>query len=94
MNIKSEFFKEIYYVGSPEYLNSNQWDNLLMSGKMNWDKYFLPFKTKREHEVIKSVELVEFDTEDDMFEYMDNLSSVSLLNFSLEHEKPCLLRLV
>lgn len=93
MNIKSEFFKEIYYVGSPEYLNSNQWDCLLMSGKTNWDKYFLPFKTKREHEVIKNVELVEFDTEEDMFEYMDNLNPVSLLNFSLEHKNPCLLRL-
>ena len=64
-----------------------------MSGRMNWDKYFLPFKTKRDHEIIKDVELVEFDTEDDMFAYMGNLKDESLLSYSLEHEKPCLLRL-
>lgn len=92
MNIKSEFYKEIYFIDSPEHLTDKQWDNLLMSGRKNWDKYFLPFKTKREHKVIKNVELVEFDSEDSMFEYIKNLNSISLLNFSLEYEKPCLLR--
>jgi len=64
-----------------------------MSGRQNWDKYFTPFKTKREHEVIKNVELVEFDSEGDMFEYIEKLNPISFLNFSLEHEKPCLLEL-
>lgn len=92
MKIKKEFYKEIYFIDNPEYLTDKQWDNLLMSGKKNWDKYFTPFKTKREHEVIKNVELVEFDSEGDMFKYIKKLSPYSLLNFSLEHEKPCVLK--
>lgn len=94
MITKKEFYKEIYFIDSPERLTDKQWDNLLMSGKKNWDKYFIPFKTKREHEVIKNVELVEFDSENDMFKYIKKLSPFSFLNFSLEHEKPCVLKLV
>ena len=94
MKIKKEFYKDIYFIDSPERLTHKQWDNLLMSGRSNWDKYFIPFKTKREHEVIKNVELVEFDSEERMFKYIDKLKPNSLLNFSLDHEKPCLLELV
>lgn len=94
MIIKKEFYKEIYFIDNPENLTDKQWDNLLMSGKKNWDKYFTPFKTKKEHEIIKDVELIEFDSEDNMFEYIKNLSPFSFLNFSLEHENPCVLKLV
>jgi CRISPR/Cas system-associated endonuclease/helicase Cas3 len=94
MKTKKEFYKEIYFIDEPEFLTDKQWDNLLMSGKKNWDKYFIPFKTKREYEVIKNVELVEFNLESEMFEYIEKLNPISLLNFSLEHEKPCLLELV
>ena len=94
MKTKKEFFEKIYFVDSPEYLTRKQWDCLLMAGRKNWDKYFIPFKTKREHEVIENVELIEFDSERDMFKYIKKLSPSSLLNFSLEHEKPCLLKLV
>ncbi|MFH1188984.1 MAG: hypothetical protein V1652_04045 [bacterium] len=94
MKIKKVFYEEIYFIDSPEYLTDKQWNNLLMSGKKNWDKYFTPFKTKREHEVIKNVELVKFELESDMLKYIKSLSPFSLLNFSFEHEKPCLLKLV
>ena len=94
MKIKKEFYEEIYFIDSPEYLTDRQWGSLLMSGKKNWDHYFLPFKTKREHEVIKNVELIEFDSENDMFKYIKKLSPFSFLNFSLEHEKPYVLKLV
>jgi len=94
MKTTSEFFKEIYFIDEPEHLTDKQWDCLLMAGRKNWDKYFMPFKTKRAVEVIKNVELVEFEKESEMFKYMKKLSPQSLLNFSLEHEKPCLLKLV
>lgn len=93
MKTKKEFHEEIYFVPEPEFLSDKQWGNLLMSGRKNWDKYFLPFKTKREHEVIRNVELVEFDSESEMLKYINKLNPISLLNFSLEHEKPCLLEL-
>lgn len=92
--IKKEFYKEVYFIADPEFLTNKQWDNLLMSGSKNWDKYFVPFKTKREHEVINNVELLEFNSENEMFEYTKKLNPAALLNFSLEHEKPCILELV
>ncbi len=92
MIIKKDFYKEIYFIDSPEHLTDNQWNNLLMSGKMNWDKYFTPFKTKREHEVIKNVELIWLDSENAMRKYLKRLNPFLLLNFSLEHEKPCVLK--
>jgi len=94
MKTTSEFFPEIYFIDEPEYLTYKQWDCLLMAGRKNWDKYFIPFKTKRTYEVIKNVELIEFEKENELFKYMKKLKPESLLNFSLEHEKPCLLKFV
>ncbi|MCX6739302.1 MAG: hypothetical protein NT098_04630 [Candidatus Parcubacteria bacterium] len=94
MQIKSEFYEEIYFVENVYSLTERQADNLLMSGRKNREHYFLPFKTERKHEEIKNVELVEFLSENDLFAYMEKLNPFSLLNFSLEHEKPCLLKLV
>ena len=94
MIIKKEFFEEIYFIDNPEYLRRSQWDNFLMCGKKNWNHYFLPFKTKREYEVIKNTELIEFDSEKSMFGYMKKLKPTVLLNFSLDFKNPCLLKFV
>lgn len=94
MIIKKEFFKEVYLVEDSEKLTEKQWDNLLMSGKINWGQYFIPFKTKKEYEVIKDVEIIYFDFKSEMFKYIKKLDPVLLLNFSLEHEKPCVLKLI
>ena len=94
MITKRESFDEIYFINSPERLTNTQWDNLLLVGKKNWDTYFLPFKTKREHEVIKGVELLCFDSEKSMFGYIKKLNPRLLLNFSLEHDMPSVLKLV
>lgn len=92
MITKREFFEKIYFVDDPVYLTNKQWDSLLMSGRINWNKYFAPFKTRRRYEVLNNVELLEFDFMDEMFEYIKTLSKSSLINFSLEHEKPCILK--
>lgn len=94
MTITSTFYKEIYFVDETEKLGHKQWNNLLMSGEENWDKYFLPFKTKREKEIIKNVEMLEFNSEDEMFEYIKNINPIFMINFSLQHEKPCLLKFI
>ncbi len=94
MKTKSKIYSEVYFIDSPEYLTNKQWDNLLVAGKKNWNHYFLPFKTKQGYEVIENVELVKFNTEDDMFEYIKNLNPASFLNFSLEHKSPCVLKLI
>lgn len=65
-----------------------------MMGRKNYESYFLPFNTSRSHEVIGDVEMVEFDTEDEMFVFIENIKSTKFLNFSLEHKRPCLLKFV
>jgi hypothetical protein len=94
MKTKNEIFKEVYFIDNPEHLTKKQWDNLLIVGKKNYDHYFLPFKTNREYEKIKNVELVEFETENELFKYLKKLSPKLLLNFSLDFNKPCVLKLV
>ncbi len=89
-----EIFSEIYFVENPNNLNGKQWDNLLMSGKKNFDHYFKPFKTKHEVEIISDVELIEFSKEEEMFAFLKMIKPEKLINFSLEHENPMVLKYV
>lgn len=89
---KKVFFEEVYLFDDPENLSDNQWDNLLIFGRMNMDPYFLPFKTRHPHEVLRKVELLEFDKEKEMFKNIKKTESNQLINYSLDHEKPCLLK--
>lgn len=92
MITKKEFYKEVYFFEQPEKLTDNQWDSLVMMGRKNYEPYFSPFKTKRPHEVLRDVELVEFEKESDMFDYINEISPTLLINFSLEHDKPYVLQ--
>ena len=94
MSITKTFYEEVFFVDDAAKLNDNQFDNLIMVGKKNLDCFFTPFKTKREHEVIKNVELLEFDTEDELFEYYNKLDDTLFLNYCFDFEKPCLLKFV
>ena len=91
MITKKEKFNEVYLL-EPEKISNTQFDNLLMSGRMNYELYFLPFKTKRGFEILKNVELVEFSTAGEMFSFIKKLSPYHLINYSLEHENPCVLK--
>lgn len=93
---KSEFFKKIYFVDNPEILDSKQMDSLLMCSTKNWNHYFCDLGKKPRKGIIlkeiSNVELVEFDSRKDMFGFLKRLDGKSLLDFSLEHEKPCILK--
>ena len=95
---KSEFFRKIYFVDNPGVLSSKQMDSLVMCSTKNWNYYFSDLGKKPGKEVIlkeiSNVELVEFDSKKAMFSFMDQLDNKSLLDFSLEHDKPCILRFV
>lgn len=94
MVTKKEFYSEVYFIDNPEYLKSKQWNNLLMAGTKNWNHYFLRFKTKQKYQSIKNVELIEFNTGKSMFSYLKKINKVLLLDFSLEHKYPCLLKFI
>lgn len=93
---KSEFFKKIYFVDNPEVLSDKQMDNLLMCSTKNWNYYFCDFGKKFKKTVIfeefSNVELVEFRSKKAMFSFIGKLKDKSLIDFSLEHEKPCVLK--
>ena len=93
---KSEFFKKIFFVDNPETLNSKQMDSLLMCSTKNWNYYFCDLGNKIKNKVIfkeiSNVELVEFDSKRAMFNFINGIDDKSLVDFSLEHEKPCILK--
>jgi len=94
MLIKKEKFAEIYLLDNPEKISDKQYNNLLMAGKINYEQYFLPFKTMREFEVLKGVELIEFSNATEMFNFIKKLNPFHLINYSLEHDNPCVLKFI
>lgn len=98
MNQKVSHYRKIYVVNNPELIADEKMDGLLMCGSKNWEYYFTYLDAKirniLDFEEIRNVELVEFDSEKGLFSFMENIDKHLLLNFSLEHERPCILKLV
>ena len=55
-----------------------------MVGEKNWDHYFLPFKTKIEHDVMENVEVLEFNSQKDLFSSLKKVSKSSLINYCFD----------
>ena len=94
---KKECFDKVYFVDNPEVLSRKQMDSLLMVSTKNWNHYFLDLGKKPSKKIIfneiENVELCGFNSPKAMFGFLKNLDKKSLLDFSLEHEKPCILKL-
>ena len=93
---KSEFFRKVYFVENPETLNSKQMDSLLMFSTKNSNYYLCDLGKKPKKNIsfkeISNVELVEFGSKKAMFTFLKGLDGKSYIDFSLEHEKPCILK--
>ena len=94
---KKECFDKVFFVDNPEVLSRKQMDSLLMVSTKNWNHYFLDLGKKPSKKIIfdeiANVELCEFNSRKAMFGFLKKLDKKSLLDFSLEHEKPCVLKL-
>jgi hypothetical protein len=84
MKIKKEFYKQVYFIDSPDSLKNKSWNYFLMTGKKNWDHYFLPFKTKIEYDIIENVEILEFSSQEDLFCILKKINKKSLINYCLD----------
>ena len=98
MTIKSQHFDKVYFVENPEILSDKQMNELLMVSTKNWNYYLCDIgkkpNKKLDYKEIKNVELVEFDSERKMFNFLKKLDNKLLIDFSLEHDKPCILKLL
>lgn len=94
MKTKIEFYNKVYLIQDSEELSDEQMNRLLMCGDSNWDYYFhsLADESLEDVEEIEKVELVEFDSEKDMFSFLKKLSPIELLDYSTNHNKPCVLK--
>jgi hypothetical protein len=94
MKTKIKFYPMVYYIEDVENVSDKQMDNLLMCGNKNWNHYFCKLENNLSIEVeeIKNVELIEFDSEGDMFDFLKTLDDRLFLNFSTQHDKPCVLK--
>ncbi len=94
--MKNESFKKVFFVENPEVLTQTQFENLLMCSTKNWNHYFtgLSVRAKKSaiYEEIRNVEIVEFASKKSMFSYLKKLNPSLYIDFSVEHEKPCLLK--
>lgn len=88
----NNFFKKNYFVDKPEDLLDDQYGKLLMVGSKNYDHFFLPFNTSVDHEELSNVRMITFNTYDSMLRYIRTLDPRQLINLSVEHDYPCLMR--
>ncbi len=83
-----EYYKEIFFADADK-VSDDEFDSLIMCGTPNWDFYFSK-PVKNYEERIKNVLLIEFEKEDEMFDFIDK-NKFDIIDYSLEHEKPCVL---
>lgn len=71
-------------------------DSLLMCSTKNWNYYLCDLGKKPKKKIIfreiSNVELVEFSSKKEMFTFLKRITNKSLIDFSLEHDKPCILK--
>jgi len=89
-----KIYKKIFFVDSPEKMTSDGMDDLLMVSTKNWNHYFSKIsskvKSKLNIEKMEDVNLLKFDTGENMRKYMKGREK-NLIDFSLEFDEPCLL---
>lgn len=93
-----EVYKNIYFVFNPEKLSEKGFNALLMCGSKNWNHYFYNLdKKSKKHlnfEEIKNVELIEFEEEKEMIKFWKTLEDEKKIDYSVEHNFPCVLKYV
>jgi len=71
-------------------------DSLLMCSTKNWNYYLCDLGEKPKKKIsfkkISNVELVEFSSKKEMLTFLKRLDGKSYIDFSLEHDKPCILK--
>ena len=94
--MKKELFKKVFSVDNPEVLTQSQSDKLLMCSTKNWNHYFTSLSEQAQKNAIYNelinVELIEFSSKKSMFTFLAKLSPKLYIDFSVEHEKPCVLK--
>ncbi len=80
-------FKNVY-VANPDGITDKMMDSLIMCSSSNWDYYFSKTDGKYD-EKIENISLVSFDDEEQLSAFLKNNS---VIDYSVEHEKPCVLK--
>lgn len=79
---------EKLYIADIDEVGKTVANSLVMSGSSNWDFYFEKKPRNADFGEISSAVLLEFD---DKREFDSFLSANTYIDYSLEHEKPCVL---
>ncbi len=90
---KKTFYKKLFWVTNSEVVEKID-DNFVMCGTKNWNYYFSRIESikKSDYEEMKNVELVEFESEKEMFSFWKKLDNFKKIDWSLEHGVPMVLK--
>lgn len=97
--MKKKKIKKVYFVENPEKILEEEGEDLLMCSTKNWNYYFekLSENAKKKinfFEELNNLDLIEFDLECDMFNYLNKKDPRLILDWSLEHNKPLVLEFI
>lgn len=83
---------ESIYIAQQELLTDDEYSSMVMIGTKSWNAYLLEKPKCKIIEEARNVLFFEFDTEGDLFAYKSEIDDRLFLEYSLEHERPCLIQ--
>lgn len=91
--LKRKKYKKLFWVEKETVLKMTD-ENLVMCGTRNWEYYYSKIgkMKKSEYTEMKNVELIEFETEKEMFNFWEKLDNFKKIDWSLEHGVPMVLK--
>lgn len=94
MKTKRELYTAVYHIEDADKLSDKQMNEFLMCGDSNWDYFFVNLvdDLKDGYEKIENVELIEFESNEDMFELLRKTDEKFVIDYSTAHDKPCILK--
>ena len=82
-----EKFEKLYKANIEEVSKAVA-NSMIMCGSSNWDFYFQKKPKNSDFELLENISLVEFENRSEFDSFLKNNRVV---DFSLEHDKPCVL---
>jgi len=80
------------FIASQDSMSESDYGSMLMIGTGNWEAYLLERPSCEIIQEAKDVLFLEFRSKDDLCAYVKSIPDATFIDFSYEHEVPCLLQ--
>ena len=81
-------YKKLYQIEAEtiNYLNNDILEKFVLQGSKNWDFYLTEKDDNYSFDTLSNVEVIEFDTQENMLEYMKKVPKELFIDYSIENK--------